>query len=75
MFNFAGENLLKTEDVKLNYDDKNKLTHLYTLVVKPDNTYEVRERRKSGWIPWIMCTALGFCLLLPSALAVEFFNL
>merc|ERR1711977_601089 len=41
IFNYDGENLLKTEDIKLNYDDKNKLTHLYTLVVKPDNTYEV----------------------------------
>merc|ERR1712167_411484 len=29
------------EDIKLGYDDKNKLTHLYTLVVKPDNTFEV----------------------------------
>ena len=48
IFNFAGENLLKTEDVKLSYDDKNKLTHLYTLVVKPDNTYEVREWRRRG---------------------------
>merc|ERR1711988_1671576 len=41
IFNWAGENLLKTEDIKLGYDDKNKLTHLYTLVVKPDNTFEV----------------------------------
>jgi len=41
IFNFKGENLLKTEDIKLNYDDKNRLTKLYTLVVKPDNTYEV----------------------------------
>jgi len=41
IFTFNGENLLKTEDIKLNYDDKNRLTKLYTLVVKPDNTYEV----------------------------------
>jgi calreticulin len=41
IFNYDGENLLKTEDIKLGYDDKNKLTHLYTLVVKPDNTFEV----------------------------------
>jgi len=47
IFNFQGENLLRTEDVKLSYDDKNKLTHLYTLVVKPDNTYEVFLDKKS----------------------------
>jgi calreticulin len=41
IFNFQGENLLRTEDIKLNYDDKNKLTHLYTLVVNSDNSYEV----------------------------------
>merc|ERR1712193_382684 len=29
------------------YDDKNKLTHLYTLVVKPDNTFEVFLDKKS----------------------------
>jgi calreticulin len=51
IFNFNGENLLKTEDIKLSYDDKNKLTHLYTLVVKPDNTYEVyldKESKATG---------------------------
>merc|ERR1712159_753584 len=39
------------EDIKLSYDDKNKLTHLYTLVVKPDNTYEVyldKESKATG---------------------------
>merc|ERR1712118_401807 len=41
IFNFQGENLLRTEDIKLNYDDKNKLTHLYTLVVNSDNSYEI----------------------------------
>merc|ERR1712196_502638 len=47
IFNWDGENLLRTEDIKLSYDDKNKLTHLYTLVVKPDNTYEVFLDKKS----------------------------
>merc|ERR1711918_287110 len=47
MGTYDGENLLKTEDIKLGYDDKNKLTHLYTLVVKPDNTYEVFLDKKS----------------------------
>jgi len=41
IFNWKGENLLRNEDIKLGYDDKNAHTHLYTLVVKPDNTYEV----------------------------------
>jgi len=41
IFTYKEKNLLKDEDIKLSYDDKNQLTHLYTLVVKPDNTYEV----------------------------------
>lgn len=41
IFNWQGNNLLKKEEIKLDYDDKNELTHLYTLVLKPDNTYEV----------------------------------
>lgn len=41
IFNFKGENLLRNEDIKLDYNDKNAYTHLYTLVLKPDNTYKV----------------------------------
>lgn len=41
IFNFDGENLLRDQDIKLEYDDKNELTHLYTLVVRPDNSYTV----------------------------------
>jgi len=41
IFNFDGENLLKTEDIKLDYSDKNEFTHLYTLVLKADKTYTV----------------------------------
>eukprot|EP00406_Dinophysis_acuminata_P078292 CAMPEP_0179244834 /NCGR_PEP_ID=MMETSP0797-20121207/18260_1 /TAXON_ID=47934 /ORGANISM="Dinophysis acuminata, Strain DAEP01" /LENGTH=409 /DNA_ID=CAMNT_0020952359 /DNA_START=69 /DNA_END=1298 /DNA_ORIENTATION=+ len=41
ILNWKGKNLLKKEDIKLDYDDKNEYTHLYTLVLKPDNTYEV----------------------------------
>lgn len=41
IFTHKGKNLLKTEDIKLEYDDKNEFTHLYTLVVNPDNTYAV----------------------------------
>merc|ERR550537_2131150 len=47
IFNFAGDNLLKTSDIKLDYDDKNQFTHLYTLQVNPDNTYEVFLDKKS----------------------------
>jgi len=47
IFNYDGENLLKTDDIKLEYDDKNQFTHLYTLHVKPDNTYEVFFDKKS----------------------------
>eukprot|EP00929_Paragymnodinium_shiwhaense_P061648 TRINITY_DN30812_c0_g1_i1.p1 TRINITY_DN30812_c0_g1~~TRINITY_DN30812_c0_g1_i1.p1 ORF type:complete len:401 (-),score=139.24 TRINITY_DN30812_c0_g1_i1:111-1313(-) len=41
IFNWKGKNLLRTEDIKLDYDDKNEFTHLYTLVLKPDDTYKV----------------------------------
>lgn len=41
IFNHKGENLLRNEDIKLEYGDKDAHTHLYTLVVKPDNTYKV----------------------------------
>merc|ERR1719316_2085312 len=41
IFNHKGENLLKTDKINLEYSDKNEYTHLYTLVVNPDGTYEV----------------------------------
>merc|ERR1719387_333100 len=41
IFNHKGENLLKTEKINLEYSDKNEFTHLYTLIVEPDGTYEV----------------------------------
>ena len=41
IFNHKGENLLKTDKVNLEYSDKNEFTHLYTLVVNPDGTYEI----------------------------------
>merc|ERR1711871_1654369 len=37
----GGTNLLKTDKISLEYSDKNEYTHLYTLHVKPDGTYEV----------------------------------
>jgi len=41
IFNHKGENLLKSDEIKLEYADKNEFTHLYTLVVHPDGSYEV----------------------------------
>jgi calreticulin len=41
IFNHKGTNLLKTDKISLEYSDKNEYTHLYTLHVKPDGTYEV----------------------------------
>ena len=51
IFNHKGENLLKDEDVKLDYDDKNEYTHLYTLIVEPEGTFKVlmdEEEKASG---------------------------
>jgi len=41
IFSHKGENLLKTDKVSLEYSDKNEYTHLYTLAVQPDGTYEI----------------------------------
>ena len=41
IFNHKGENLLKSEDIKLDYDEKNEFTHLYTLILETDGTYQV----------------------------------
>lgn len=41
IFNHEGKNLLKDEDIKLDYDDKDELTHLYTLIVEKDGSYQV----------------------------------
>lgn len=38
IFNIDGNNVLKTNDIPYNVD---KLAHIYTLVVHPDQTYEV----------------------------------
>lgn len=39
IFNYKGTNLLTKKEIKCNDDE---LTHLYTLIVRPDNTYEVK---------------------------------
>lgn len=41
IFNYDGENLLKTDEIKLDYNDKNEFTHLYTMVLQPNGEYEV----------------------------------
>merc|ERR1712072_268874 len=41
MGNADGKNLLKSDEVKLEYADKNEFTHLYTMHVKADGTYEI----------------------------------
>jgi len=48
IFNYQGENLLTKKDIKCETD---QLTHVYTLIVRPDNTYEVRidgNKKESG---------------------------
>lgn len=39
--NGEGKNLLKSDEVKLEHGDKNEFTHLYTLHIKGDGTYEI----------------------------------
>ncbi|XP_002161300.1 calreticulin isoform X1 [Hydra vulgaris] len=39
IFTYKGKNLLTKKDIRCKDDE---MTHLYTLIVKPDNTYEVR---------------------------------
>ncbi|CAI9728618.1 calreticulin-like [Octopus vulgaris] len=48
IFNYKGKNLLTKKDIRCKDD---VYTHLYTLIVKPDNTYEVKidnEKVESG---------------------------
>jgi calreticulin len=48
IFTYKGKNLLIKKDIKCKDDE---LTHLYTLILNPDNTYEVRidnEKVESG---------------------------
>eukprot|EP00992_Anisonema_acinus_P010173 TRINITY_DN6366_c0_g1_i1.p1 TRINITY_DN6366_c0_g1~~TRINITY_DN6366_c0_g1_i1.p1 ORF type:complete len:411 (-),score=136.09 TRINITY_DN6366_c0_g1_i1:81-1259(-) len=46
IFTYKGKNLLKKEEIKLDYEEKDEYTHLYTLIVHPDNTYEVQFDQK-----------------------------
>lgn len=41
IFTWQKKNLLRQPDIALDYEDKNEHSHMYTFVVKPDNTYSV----------------------------------
>lgn len=41
IFEYNGENLLKEDEIKLDYNEKDEFTHVYTLVLKKDGTYKV----------------------------------
>jgi len=43
IFNYKGKNLLVKKDIRCKDDE---FTHLYTLIVRPDNTYEVKIDNK-----------------------------
>merc|ERR1712127_362404 len=43
IFTYKGKNLLTKKDIRCKDDE---MSHLYTLIVKPDNTYEVRIDNK-----------------------------
>jgi len=48
IFNYKGKNLLIKKDVTCETDE---MTHVYTFIVKPDNTYEVRidgDKKQDG---------------------------
>jgi calreticulin len=44
IFNYKGENHLKKSDIRTESDE---LTHLYTLILKPDQTFDVQIDQKS----------------------------
>jgi len=51
IFEHNGENLLKEDEIKLDYADKDEFTHLYTLVLEKDGSYEVfldQDSKASG---------------------------
>jgi len=41
IFHHDGQNLLKKEEIKLDHDEKNEFTHLYTFVLHPDQSVQV----------------------------------
>ena len=51
IFEHNGENLLKEDEIKLDYADKDEFTHLYTLVLEKDGSSRMRPRRPACLIP------------------------
>ncbi|KAH8059852.1 hypothetical protein JL720_13660 [Aureococcus anophagefferens] len=43
-------NLLKEEEIKLDYADKDEFTHLYTMVLEADGSYEVFFDQPEDWV-------------------------
>jgi len=53
IFTHNDENLLKDDEIKLDYSDKDEFTHLYTLQLNPDSTYVIsfdNKEKASGKI-------------------------
>ena len=55
IFSYKGKNLLINKDIRCKDD---VYTHLYTLIVKPDNTYEVRYKTL---LKLVHCDECGTC--------------
>ena len=41
IFNWKGRTLHRSPQIPLEYDDRDSFTHIFTLLLKPDNTYTV----------------------------------
>ena len=59
IFNYKGENHLIKKDVKCKDDEG---THIYTLIVSPDNTYKVNHRNPTYFILLFRLEMLLFIL-------------
>ena len=40
-------------EIKMDFEDKDEYTHLYTLILRPDQTYTVLfdNKKKAAWLP------------------------
>ena len=59
IFEHNGENLLKEDEIKLDYADKDEFTHLYTLVLEKDGSYEVFLDQERGGLGRFAVAAAG----------------
>ena len=41
IFNWKGTNLHRNPEIPLQYDERDSFTRIFTLLLKPDNTYKV----------------------------------